>query len=182
LPKQILDQEIDLLCQTGIQIRCHQKVGRDFTLEQLQQTNDAVCVAIGASLAVSAHYPGSDLTGCYLGVDYLKDAATERTLITGKQVAVIGGGNTAIDCARTALRLGAQVTLIYRRTVDEMPAEEYEIEAAAHEGVQFCFLTRPVENLADAHGRVRAIKLETMAQGEPDASGRRQPVPTGEYH
>ncbi|MFH0227055.1 formate dehydrogenase subunit alpha [Vibrio furnissii] len=182
LPKQILDQEIDLLCQTGIQIRCHQKVGRDFTLEQLQQTNDAVCVAIGASLAVSAHYPGSDLTGCYLGVDYLKDAATERTLITGKQVAVIGGGNTAIDCARTALRLGAQVTLIYRRTVDEMPAEEYEIEAAAHEGVQFCFLTRPVENLADAHGRVRAIKLETMAQGEPDASGRRQPMPTGEYH
>lgn len=182
LPKQILDQEIDLLCQTGIQIRCHQKVGRDFTLEQLQQTNDAVCIAIGASLAVSAHYPGSDLAGCYLGVDYLKDAATERTLITGKQVAVIGGGNTAIDCARTALRLGAQVTLIYRRTVDEMPAEEYEIEAAAHEGVQFCFLTRPVENLADAHGRVRAIKLETMAQGEPDASGRRQPVPTGEYH
>ncbi|EKO3408208.1 formate dehydrogenase subunit alpha [Vibrio fluvialis] len=181
LPKQILDQEIDLLCQTGIQILCNQKVGQDFTLKQIQQEYDAVCVAIGAGLAVSAHYPGSDLSGCYLGVDYLKDAATERTLTTGKQVAVIGGGNTAIDCARTALRLGANVTLIYRRTVDEMPAEEYEIEAAAHEGVQFCFLTRPVENLADAQGRVRAVRLETMTQGEPDESGRRQPLPTGEF-
>lgn len=85
------------------------------------------------------HYPGSTLGGCYLGVDYLKDFVTEKRFVTGNKVAVIGGGNTAIDCARTAVRAGADTTLIYRRTRDEMPAEDYEIEEAEHEGVTFLF-------------------------------------------
>ncbi len=180
LPKAVLDTEIELLTQTGMEIRCNQRIGENYTLNQLEHDYDAVCLAIGASQAVGSSYPGSDLKGCYLGVDYLKDAATDRKYVTGKQVAIIGGGNTAIDCARTALRLGAKVTLIYRRTMAEMPAEEYEIEEAQHEGVTFRFLVNPVENLADENGRVRAVKLEKMMLGQPDASGRRQPIPTGE--
>lgn len=181
LPKDILDKEIELMCRNGMQVRTNQKLGVDFTLSQLSEEYDAVCLAVGASQAVEMHYTGSDLEGCYLGVDYLKDYVTEQNYVTGQKVAVIGGGNTAIDCARTARRAGADTTLIYRRTRDEMPAEDYEIVEAEHEGVKFHFLTNPAENLADETGRVSAIRLERMALGDPDASGRRSPKPTGEF-
>ncbi|MGI3072942.1 formate dehydrogenase subunit alpha [Vibrio alginolyticus] len=181
LPKDILDKEIELMCRNGMQVNTNQKLGVDFTLSQLSEEYDAVCLAVGASQAVEMHYTGSDLEGCYLGVDYLKDYVTEQNYVTGQKVAVIGGGNTAIDCARTARRAGADTTLIYRRTRDEMPAEDYEIVEAEHEGVKFHFLTNPAENLADETGRVNAIRLERMALGEPDASGRRSPKPTGEF-
>ncbi len=181
LPKDILDKEIELMCRNGMQVYTNQKLGVDFTLSQLSEEYDAVCLAVGASQAVEMHYTGSDLEGCYLGVDYLKDYVTEQNYVTGQKVAVIGGGNTAIDCARTARRAGADTTLIYRRTRDEMPAEDYEIVEAEHEGVKFHFLTNPAENLADETGRVNAIRLERMALGEPDASGRRSPKPTGEF-
>ncbi|AYO23506.1 formate dehydrogenase subunit alpha [Vibrio owensii] len=181
LPKDILDKEIELMCRNGMQVNTNQKLGVDFTLSQLSEEYDAVCLAVGASQAVEMHYTGSDLEGCYLGVDYLKDYVTEQNYVTGQKVAVIGGGNTAIDCARTARRAGADTTLIYRRTRDEMPAEDYEIVEAEHEGVKFHFLTNPAENLADENGRVNAIRLERMALGEPDVSGRRSPKPTGEF-
>ncbi|EIP0119022.1 formate dehydrogenase subunit alpha [Vibrio alginolyticus] len=181
LPKDILDKEIELMCHNGMQVHTNQKLGVDFTLSLLSEEYDAVCLAVGASQAVEMHYTGSDLEGCYLGVDYLKDYVTEQNYVTGQKVAVIGGGNTAIDCARTARRAGADTTLIYRRTRDEMPAEDYEIVEAEHEGVKFHFLTNPAENLADETGRVNAIRLERMALGEPDASGRRSPKPTGEF-
>ncbi|ELP8106890.1 TPA: formate dehydrogenase subunit alpha [Vibrio vulnificus] len=181
LPKSILDKEIELMCRNGMAIHTDKKLGRDISLSQLSQDYDAVCLAVGASKAVAMDYPGSDLDGCYLGVDYLKDFVTEQRFITGKKVAVIGGGNTAIDCARTAVRTGADTTLIYRRTCDEMPAEDYEIEEAEHEGVKFHFLTNPAENIADEQGRVCSVKLEKMALGAPDASGRRRPEATGEY-
>ncbi|MEJ3626818.1 formate dehydrogenase subunit alpha [Vibrio vulnificus] len=181
LPKSILDKEIELMCRNGMAIHTDKKLGRDISLSQLSQDYDAVCLAVGASKAVAMDYPGSDFDGCYLGVDYLKDFVTEQRFITGKKVAVIGGGNTAIDCARTAVRTGADTTLIYRRTRDEMPAEDYEIEEAEHEGVKFHFLTNPAENIADEHGRVCSVKLEKMALGAPDASGRRRPEATGEY-
>lgn len=181
LPKSILDQEIDLMCRNGMVVECNKKLGVDFTLSSLSEDFDAVCLAVGASSAVEMNYAGSDLDGCYLGVDYLKDYVTEQTYTTGKKVAVIGGGNTAIDCARTAVRAGADTTLIYRRTRDEMPAEDYEIEEAEHEGVKFHFLTNPAENIADEHGRVKEIRLERMELGPPDASGRRSPKATGEY-
>ncbi|ENY3837668.1 formate dehydrogenase subunit alpha [Vibrio vulnificus] len=181
LPKSILDKEIELMCRNGMAIHTDKKLGRDISLSQLSQDYDAVCLAVGASKAVAMDYPGSDLDGCYLGVDYLKDFVTEQRFTTGKKVAVIGGGNTAIDCARTAVRTGADTTLIYRRTRDEMPAEDYEIEEAEHEGVKFHFLTNPAENIADEQGRVCSVKLEKMALGAPDASGRRRPEATGEY-
>ncbi|MCG9726533.1 formate dehydrogenase subunit alpha [Vibrio brasiliensis] len=181
LPKSILDKEIELMCRNGMQIKTKQKLGDDFTLSQLSENYDAVCLAVGASLAVEMKYPGSDLGGCYLGVDYLKDYVTEQHYTTGNKVAVIGGGNTAIDCARTARRTGAETTIIYRRTREEMPAEDYEIEEAEHEGVQFLFLTNPAQNIADPEGRVQQVRLERMALGAPDASGRRRPEATGEF-
>ncbi len=181
LPKSILDKEIEIMCKNGMTIELNKHLGTDFSLSQLTQEFDAVCMAIGASQAVDMKYEGSDLDGCYLGVDYLKDFTTVQSYTTGKKVAVIGGGNTAIDCARTAARTGADTTIIYRRTRAEMPAEEYEIVEAEHEGVKFHYLTNPVENIADSNGRVTAIKLEKMALGEADSSGRRRPEPTGEY-
>ncbi|MEZ9316780.1 formate dehydrogenase subunit alpha [Vibrio lentus] len=181
LPKSILDKEIELMCRNGMAVECDKKLGVDFTLSDLCNDFDAVCLAVGASQAVEMNYTGSDLLGCYLGVDYLKDYVTDKHFITGKKVAVIGGGNTAIDCARTAVRDGADTTLIYRRTRDEMPAEDYEIEEAEHEGVKFHFLTNPAENIADENGHVSEIRLERMALGPADASGRRSPKPTGEF-
>ncbi|MEZ8697014.1 formate dehydrogenase subunit alpha [Vibrio lentus] len=181
LPKSILDKEIELMCRNGMAVECDKKLGVDFTLSDLSNNFDAVCLAVGASQAVEMNYTGSDLGGCYLGVDYLKDYVTDKHFTTGKKVAVIGGGNTAIDCARTAVRDGADTTLIYRRTRDEMPAEDYEIEEAEHEGVKFHFLTNPAENIADENGHVSEIRLERMALGPADASGRRSPKPTGEF-
>ncbi|MGR5064755.1 formate dehydrogenase subunit alpha [Photobacterium sp. DNB22_13_2] len=181
LPKAILDKEIELICRNGMKIETNTTLGKDFLLSELTNQYDAVCLAVGASQAVEMNYEGSEQDGCYLGVDYLKDYVTTQNYTTGKKVAVIGGGNTAIDCARTAVRDGADTTLIYRRTRDEMPAEDYEIVEAEHEGVKFHFLTNPVENIADSNGRVTDVKLERMALGEPDASGRRRPEATGEY-
>ncbi|WP_117232781.1 formate dehydrogenase subunit alpha [Vibrio maerlii] len=181
LPKDILDKEIELMCRTGMQVECDKRLGSDFSLTSLSHDYDAVCLAVGASLAVDMKYQGSELGGCYLGVDYLKDYVTEQRFTTGQKVAVIGGGNTAIDCARTAVRDGADTTIIYRRTRNEMPAEDYEIEEAEHEGVKFHFLTNPVENISDDNGRVSAVRLEKMVLGEPDSSGRRRPTATGEF-
>ncbi|MGS0676392.1 formate dehydrogenase subunit alpha [Shewanella sp. 125m-1] len=180
LPKAILDKEIDLLCKNGLKIKTDTRLGRDIHLNGLIDDFDAVCLAIGAQKAVPMNYPGIELDGCYLGVDYLKDYCTDKQYITGKKVAVIGGGNTAIDCARTAKRDGADVTLIYRRTRDEMPAEDYEIHEAEQEGIKFHFLTNPIENHCDDNGRVAQVTFEVMALGEPDSSGRRSPTPTGE--
>jgi formate dehydrogenase major subunit len=180
LPKKILDQEIKLMCANGMKIKCNKKVGTDINLNNLSQTYDAVYLAIGAQNAVPMRVKGSDLKGCFLGVDFLKDVILGHKVSTGKKVAVVGGGNTAIDCARTAKRMGADVTLIYRRTRKEMPAEAYEVDAAEEEGIKFYFLTNPVENLGHK-GKLKSIKLEKMKLGEPDSSGRRRPEPTGKF-
>ena len=180
LPKKILRKEIDLLCSNGMVIRTEKALGRDFSLSSLSKEYDAVYLAIGAQKAVPMKVKGSDLPGCYLGVDYLRDFMLGKEVKTGKKVAVVGGGNTAIDCARTARRLGAEVTIVYRRTRKEMPAEAYEVDAAEEEGIKLHLLTNPVEYLGDESG-IRKIKLEKMKLGEPDASGRRRPEPTGEF-
>lgn len=180
LPKAILDKEIDLLSRNGLILHTNTRLGHEIQLNQLVDNFDAVCLAIGAQKAVPMDYPGSTLDGCYLGVDFLKDHCLDKKLKLGKTVAVIGGGNTAIDCARTAVREGADVTLIYRRTRAEMPAEAYEVHEAEVEGVKFHFLTNPIENHSDANGRVQSVTFSKMALGEADASGRRAPVDTGE--
>ena len=180
LPKAILRKEIELMCANGMVIKTETALGKDLTLSSLSKEYDAVYLAIGAQKAVPMNVKGSDLPGCYLGVDYLKDYMLGREVKTGKKVCVVGGGNTAIDCARTARRLGADVTVVYRRTRKEMPAEAYEVDAAEEEGVKFHFLANPVEYLGDEQG-IKKIVIEKMKLGEPDSSGRRRPEPTGEY-
>jgi len=179
LPKAILDEEIALMCFNGMQIEYDKQLGRDLFLTDLAKEYDAVYLAIGAQKAVPMPVKGSDLPGCLLGVDFLKAHALGHAPDLGKKVAIVGGGNTAIDCARTAVRKGCEVSLIYRRTKEEMPAEPFEIEACEHEGVTFYYLANPVEYLGN--GKLEKVKIEKMKLGEPDSSGRRRPEPTGEY-
>ena len=167
------------MCSAGMKIHTNKKLGINLYLEKLTQDYDAVYLAIGAQKAVDMPLKGSSLKGVYLGVDYLKNFALGKTPETGKKTAVIGGGNTAVDCARTALRLGSEVTIIYRRTRQEMPAEDFEITAAEEEGVKFMMLTNPVEYRGN--DSLQQIVLEIMKLEEPDSSGRRRPVGTGEY-
>ncbi|GAA4902738.1 formate dehydrogenase subunit alpha [Ferrimonas pelagia] len=181
LPKATLAKEIALMCRAGMKIHTDRALGRDLDLAQLKHDYDAVCLAVGAQKAVAMDYPGSDLHGVVLGVDYLKQHALGHRFDVGQRVAVIGGGNTAIDCARTALRQGAEVTIVYRRGKADMPAEPYEIHEAEEEGIRFLFLSQPVENLGNEQGRVARVKIEALALGEPDSSGRRRPQPTGQF-
>ncbi|MFO7660507.1 MAG: FAD-dependent oxidoreductase, partial [Candidatus Cloacimonadaceae bacterium] len=180
LPKAVLDKEIALMCTNGMKIHTNKVMGKDFFLDELSQKYAAVYVAIGAQKAVPMPVKGSDLNGCYLGVDFLKAHALGNTPKLGKKVAIVGGGNTAIDCARTSVRLGTEVSIIYRRTRDEMPAEAFEIDAAEHEGVKFYMLSNPVEYMGEK-GVLKEVKLEKMKLGEPDSSGRCRPEPTGEF-
>ena len=177
LPKAILQQEIDLLAQTGIAMRCNTNIGQNITLDALRAENDAVVVAIGAWSSGKMRVAGETLSSVYGGIDFLRETVLGAPPAIGQRVAVCGGGNTAMDACRTARRLGAKdVYIIYRRTRDEMPAEAVEIEEAMEEGVQFLFLTNPAE-ITGENGRVTGMTLQKMQLGEPDASGRRSPVP-----
>lgn len=180
LPKEILRKEIELLCSNGMVIKTGKELGKDVSLSALSKEYDAVYLALGAQKAVPMKVKGSDLPGSYLGVDFLRDFMLGKEVKIGKKVAVIGGGNTAVDCSRTALRLGAEVSIVYRRTRKEMPAEAYEVDAAEEEGVVLHILTNPVEYIGDSSG-IQEVVLEKMKLGEPDSSGRRRPEPTGEF-
>ncbi|MEG2212751.1 MAG: FAD-dependent oxidoreductase, partial [Clostridiales bacterium] len=178
LPKEVLDQEIALIAAMGVTMQNKVKIGRDITIASLREDFDAVLVAIGAWTSSGMRCPGEDLPGVYGGIHFLRQIVANEPVTIGKKVAVVGGGNTAMDACRTAIRLGAeQVYTIYRRTKDEMPAEKIEIEEAEQEGVIFKYLVNPLEIIAGKDGRVKKIKLQQMSLGEPDASGRRRPVP-----
>ena len=176
LPKSLLLEEIKAIEDMGVKYINNIKIGKDVTLEYLQESNDAVIVAIGAWQSSKIRCPGEDLEGVIGGIDFLREAVTGNNDYTGKRVAVIGGGNTAMDACRTAIRLGAtEVYNVYRRTKSEMPAEPIEIKEAEEEGVIFKNLTNPIEILGN--GKVEKIRLQVMELGEADASGRRAPVP-----
>ena len=178
LPKDIVDQEVALIENMGVKLVNGVKIGHDLTLDYLRHTFDAVIIAIGAWTSMGIRCPGEELTGVLGGIDFLRDVAENKPLLTGRRIAVVGGGNTAMDACRTAIRLGAeQVYNIYRRTKSEMPAEEIEIIEAEEEGVIFKNLTNPLEIIDDGNGKVSKLRLQIMALGEPDASGRRAPVP-----
>jgi len=175
LPKALLQQEIDAIAGMGVEMRNNIKLGRDVTLDELRSKYDAVVVAVGAWTSTGLRCPGEDLEGVVGGIDFLRDITQYD--FTGKGVAIVGGGNTAMDACRTAVRLGASnVYNIYRRTKNEMPAEAIEITEAEEEGVIFKNLTNPIEVVGEG-GRVKAVRLQLMELGEPDASGRRSPVP-----
>ena len=176
LPKDILDKEIENIEKMGVEIHYNKRLGRDFTIQSLKGDFDAVFVAIGAWSASSMRCPGEDADGVFGGIDVLYKVAKGEKVDLGKKVCVVGGGNTAIDAVRTAVRLGAEeVNLIYRRTENEMPAEPDEIRDAKAEGVNFKFLCAPVEVISE-NGKVTGLKVQKMELGEPDASGRRSPV------
>ncbi len=179
LPKELLDKEIKLIEDLGVEMINNKTLGVDFTIESLKAESDAVVVAVGAWKSSPMRVEGESLEGVYGGIDFLRSVIEGKPFEIGKKVAVCGGGNTAMDACRTAVRLGAEeVYVVYRRTRDEMPAEKLEIDEAEEEGVIYKFLTNPAE-IIGADGKVSAVKLQVMELGEPDASGRRSPVPVG---
>ena len=176
LPKATLDKEIDIIKALGVRIMTGKSLGTHIRLEDLQSDFDTVYMAIGSWRATPLGIEGENLDGVWLGINYLTQQTKGDEINLGDTVVVIGGGNTAIDCARVALRRGAKhVKLLYRRTQEEMPAEPYEVEEALHEGVEMMFLMAPNSiKLKDGKKQLECIKMQL---GEPDRSGRRRPVP-----
>lgn len=176
LPKEVLDKEIAIIKKLGVKMINGVKLGKDFTIASLKAQNDAVIVAVGAWKSSSMRTPGEELDGIYGGIDFLRAVALKQEINIGDKVVICGGGNTAMDACRTAVRLGAkEVYCVYRRTRNEMPAEDIEITEAEEEGVQFKFLTNPI-SFNGEDGKVKSVTLQLMELGEPDASGRRRPV------
>ncbi len=182
LPKAVLDKEIAAIAELGVEIKTGVRIGKDISFDEVKAANDAVIVAIGAWKSNPIGCPGENLKGVWNGIDLLREIGLGRRPNIGSRVAVVGGGNTAMDACRSAVRLGArEVSIIYRRTVDEMPAEKLEIEEAMEEGVTFRFLRNPLEIVGE-DGWVSGMKLQVMELGEADASGRRSVRPVeGEY-
>ena len=176
LPKEVLDKEIAIIEKLGVKMINGVKLGKDFTIASLKAQNDAVIVAVGAWKSSSMRTPGEELDGIYGGIDFLRAVALKQEINIGDKVVICGGGNTAMDACRTAVRLGAkEVYCVYRRTRNEMPAEDIEITEAEEEVVQFKFLTNPI-SFNGKDGKVKSVTLQLMELGEPDASGRRRPV------
>lgn len=178
LPKQILDREIKLITDLCKEVRVGEVLGKDFTLEELRGKYDAVFLGLGCQQAQGMGLEREDTPGILKGIDFLRDVIEGYPPdIVGHRVVVVGGGNTAMDAARTSLRLGAkEVVVVYRRTLAEMPASPEEIREAEEEGVKFNFLTNPVA-IIPGESRVQEIECIRMVLGEPDSSGRRRPVP-----
>jgi NADH-quinone oxidoreductase subunit F len=176
LPREILAREIRMIEKLGVEIKTGKKLGKDFSLNDLKTEGyDAVYVATGASASLTLGLKGEDSKGVTQALDFLREYNIRGSVPVGKKVVIIGGGNAAIDASRTALRLGAEeVTLLYRRTRDQMPAYEEEIEEAENEGVKMLMLTAPGDILSK-DGKVSGIVCHKMKLGEYDKSGRRRP-------
>ena len=184
LPKSLLKKEIDGVKSLGVKIETDVVVGKSVFVEELLEEYDAVFIASGAGVPMFMHVKGENLNGVYSANEYLTrvnlmkayKADSVTPIRRAKRTVVVGAGNVAMDAARTALRLGSEVTLVYRRSRAEMPARAEEIEHAEQEGVKFDLLVNPVEILGDENGNVKGARLIRMQLGEPDASGRRRPV------
>ena len=177
LPKAILKAETDMIAALGVKFVNNFKIGAAASLEELRAKHDALIVANGAWKSTSMRVKGEDLQGVWGGIDFLRAAVTGGNPEIGRKTAIVGGGNTAMDACRTAVRLGAEeVYVIYRRTRKEMPAEDIEILEAEEEGVIFKFLCNP-EEIIGRDGKVAGARLQVMELGEPDERGRRRPVP-----
>ena len=179
LPKDLLDKEIDWIINLGIEVRVNTRLGKDFSLESLKKSgHDAIFLSFGAQKAKKMRLPEEDTTeGVLRGIDFLHQVQFDEKPRVHGTVVVVGGGNTAIDAARTAKRLGAgKVIILYRRTRDEMPAHHLEIDAARAEKVEMIFLSAPIQ-IVKTGGRLSGLTCIRMELGEPDESGRRSPVP-----
>ena len=180
LPKAVLRRELDLIESIGVRMVFNTRVGSDLSLNDLAAQFDAVFLSIGTWKETWLYLPGTELKGVYPALPFLESVAKQEWVAIGSRVAVIGGGNAAIDSARTALRMGANVTILYRRERNDMPAIDEEIEAAEEEGVRFVFLAAPHRILGTADGHVKAIEIVRTRLGEYDKTGRRRPIPTDE--
>ncbi len=178
LPREILDREIEVITKLGVEIKTNTPIGPELTLEDLMKNGySAVYLALGAHKGIDLAIPGEKARGVRQGVDFLREVNLTGTAAVGRKVAIIGGGNVAIDVARSAVRLGAEeVSIIYRRTRAEMPAWEEEVQAAETEGVTISYLAAPQEVLT-SDGKVVGLRCIRMRLTEPDSSGRKQPVP-----
>lgn len=185
LPKQIIDREVALLDRLGVVIECNVIIGKTISIAELRRQFDAIFIANGAGLPVMLNIPGENLKGVYAANEFLtrvnlmeagRSDNSPTPIIKRREVAVIGGGNTAIDCVRTARRLGAErAMIVYRRGEAEMPARAEEIKHAKEEGVEFVMLTAPTAILGTKDGWVSGLSCQRMELGSPDASGRRRP-------
>lgn len=187
LPKSIVKMEIDAMQDLGVKIECNAVVGKNITMQEIMEEFDACYIAVGAGAPHFQGVPGTTLNGVYSASEYLTrinlmhgyefpgyDTPTKKS----KKVVVIGGGNVAMDSARSAKRLGAdEVTIVYRRSLKELPARIEEYHHAVEEGIVFNWLTNPTEYVNNGEGQLCGVKCIRMELGEPDASGRRRPVP-----
>ena len=186
LPKSIVAGEVEKLASLGVEFRTNVVIGKTLTVDELLEDGyEAVYIASGAGLPMFMNIPGESLKGVYSANEFLTRSNlmkayredSDTPIMKGGRVAIVGGGNVAMDAARTALRLGAEkVYIVYRRSMDELPARREEVEHAKEEGIVFRFLTNPTEILAGEDGTVGALKCVEMELGEADASGRRRPV------
>jgi len=188
LPKAIVQAEVEYLEKLGVEVRRDMVIGQIFTVDELMANGyDAVFLGTGAGLPTFMNIPGENLNGVYSANEYLTRSNLMKAYLfpqydtpiaLGKKVAVLGGGNVAMDSARTALRLGAdEVSIVYRRSKKELPARIEEVHHGEEEGIKFHFLTLPVEILGKDDGWVCGMKCQKMELGEPDESGRRRPIP-----
>jgi NADPH-dependent glutamate synthase beta subunit-like oxidoreductase len=188
LPREVLDAEIQRIVDMGVELKCDTQIGKDVTWDEIRKEYAAIYVAIGAHQGKNMGIPGEDGPGIWTGTEFLNHANSGKKVEIGSNVVVIGGGDTAIDAARVSKRLiadsaamaskmGAEVTILYRRTRAEMPAIEREIEEALEEDVKIEYLAAPIEIIRDDEGALKAMVVQRMELGEPDDSGRRRPVP-----
>ncbi|HET9682386.1 MAG TPA: NADPH-dependent glutamate synthase [Candidatus Limnocylindrales bacterium] len=186
LPKDIVQAEVDRLVEAGVKIEANAIIGKTYTLPELREQFDAVFIAVGAGLPVFMNVPGENFKGVYSANEYLTrvnlmgawNPVSDTPVLHGQRVVVVGGGNVAMDSVRTARRLGAaSATILYRRSREELPARAEEVHHAEQEGVVFEYLVAPVEVIGDENRWVKAVRCIRMELGEPDASGRRRPVP-----
>jgi glutamate synthase (NADPH/NADH) small chain len=187
LPKKIVKAEVDYIAKLGVDINYDVIVGKTITVDEIMKEYDAVFIGTGAGLPQWLSIPGENLDGVYSANEFLTRVNLMKAynfpeydtpIKIGKRVVTIGAGNVAMDCARTALRLGAeQSTIVYRRTREEAPARKEEIEHAEEEGIKFFYLSAPTRFIGDENGKIKAMEYIQMKLGEPDESGRRRPVP-----
>ena len=177
LPRETIEKEIEQIRRLGVEIRCNQNIGVDATIEQLMKSYDAVIIAAGTLAPNILELPGKDLAGIKHGLDFLLEANETGRADIGARAIVVGGGFTAMDCARTAVRLGAQASVYYRRSRDEMAVTKDEIDELIHEQIPLNLMVGPMAYLGDGQDTVSRMRFIRNELGEPDASGRRRPLP-----
>lgn len=185
LPRDVIMEEVELITDLGVEIRFNTEVGKDISFREIVDSYDAVVIATGCQIAQELGVPGEDLEGVISGIKFLEEVNLGKEDVwVGKHVVTVGGGFTSMDCVRTVLRMGAERSVMtYRRSIQEIPVDELELEEAEMEGVEIMYMVSPVRVIGDEHGRVKGIELIRNELGPPDSKGRRrpQPVPGSEF-